>query len=111
MMNKCISIVEQKISSAKFIQTSANDQDFKQSSFIGQVVYVFPGTGKTVLYVSMLTPELFVLISKNNRMSQTIKLSKDAREISEAALVAFDMACSAETMKVSQSCKGILKAG
>ena len=110
MENKYCSFVEKKISSVKFVSVSANEALYKQSSFVGQVAFRFPKTGRTTIYVSMLSSELFILVSNNGRMSHTLKISKDLKEVSEAAMTAFEMACVAEKLDKKLAKEEILKA-
>jgi hypothetical protein len=110
MDNQYCALVKKKLSNVKFISISANEVEFKQSSFVGQVAFMFPKVGKMTLYVSMITPQLFVLISNNGRMSQSLTFSKDLNEISEAAITAFEMVCIAEKIDVESAKLEILKA-
>lgn len=110
MKNKYSSFVEKKVSSVKFISVSANEALYKQSSFVGQVAFKFPKVGRTILYVSMLSSELFILVSNNGRTSHSLKISKDLGEISKAAITAFEMACVAEKLDEKLAKDEILQA-
>lgn len=88
---KRISVSSKSLKTIGYKKRSANDNCFLKPLFLGAVICIVPKSNRSYLYVSMISDNLFALISQTETKTKFLKISRNLNDIANYAKLAFDM--------------------